>query len=331
MVGNKWETTLFQASVAVMSGLRKTCVRDDRVAGNTQIRWVSQPELSAAHAAYLVAIRAQCNDQKTEQSLIQPVTEVNNRLFASAVDVSQFWRQYLLQVISDVPMEPACSVALLSAGANEMQLEQTTKIIVNRLSEARLAFNHRYPKIAEQLDLRARPIRDRWETYGPGLLNQVGKQIWGNSPPEDWWMPNVTALMVQPIRGGDGGYDASSSRLWLEAMLTDVDQRVPEVLRVAWLVTAMAVEHYTRETAGDLRLMRSWSLVSVPLVLNAGIEMELLRCDELPICEAMKLWRFGDEHLAEIVSKWWALQGNNAAPMPARLQCLDEMLPVSSS
>jgi hypothetical protein len=301
------------------------------LAGKTKIQWVSHPELSAAHAAYLVATRAQCNDPKTEQALIQPVTEVNNRLFASAVDVSQFWQQYLLQIISDVPMEQACGFALLSAGANEMQVDQTTKAIVNRMADARIAFNSRYPKLAEQLDLRARPLRERWETYGPGLLNQVGKQIWGDRPPEEWWMPNVTALMVQPMRGGDGGCDASSSRLWLEAMLTDVDPRVPEVLRVAWLVTTMAIDNYARETSGDLRLMRPWSLVSVPLVLSAASEMELVRGDVLPIGEAMKLWHFGDAQVAQTVSQWWAVQADSTAPMPARLKRLDEMLPERST
>lgn len=300
------------------------------MAGNTKIQWISHPELSAAHAAYLVATRVQCNDQKTEQSLIQPVTEVNNRLFASAVDVSQFWQQYLLQVLSDVPMEQACGVALLSAGANEMQVDQTTKAIVNRLGDARLAFNQRYPKLAEQLDLRARPLRERWETYGPGLLNQVGKQIWGNSPPEEWWMPKVTALMVQPIRGGDGGCDANASRLWLEAMLTDVDPGVPEVLRVAWLVTSMAIDQYARETSGELRLMRPWSLVSVPLVLSAARELELVRGDELPTSTAMKLWHFGDDDIAETVSQWWSVQASSTDPMPARLKRLDEMLPETS-
>ena len=301
------------------------------MAGKTRIQWVSHPKLSAAHAAYLVATRAQCNDQKTEQSLIQPVTEVNNRLFASAIDVSQFWQQYLLQILSDVPMEQACGVALLSAGANEMQVDQIAKAIVNRLADARLAFNHRYPKLAEQLDLRARPLRERWETYGPGLLNHVGKQIWGDSPPEEWWIPNVTALMVQPIRGGDGGCDASSARLWLEAMLTDVDQRVPEALRVAWLVTTMAIDNYARKTSRDLRLMRPWSLVSVPLVLSAGRELELVRGDELPIGEAMKLWHFGDDQVAETVSQWWKGQADSTAPMPARLKRLNELLPERST
>lgn len=306
-------------------------MKGDSLARKTKIQWVSHPELSAAHAAYLVATRVDCNDQKTEQLLIQPVTEVNNRLFASAVDVSRFWQQYLLQILSDVPMTQACGIALLSAGANEMQVDQTTKAIVNRLGDARLAFNNRYPKLVEQLDLRARPLRERWETYGPGLLNQVGKQIWGDGPPEEWWMPNVTALMVQPMRGGDGGCDTSGSRLWLEAMLTDVDQRVPEVLRVAWLVTSMAIDLYARETSGDLRLMRPWSLVSVPLVLSAARELELVRGDELPIREAMKLWHFGDDEVAEVVSQWWDGQADSTDPMPARLKRLDEMLPDRST
>ena len=307
-----------------------TPVRDDSLAGNTKIQWVAHPELSAAHAAYLVATRAPCNDPKTEQTLIQPVTEANNRLFSASVDVGQFWQQYLLQVLSDVPMEQACGVALLAAGANEMQVEQTSKAVANRLGDARLAFTNRYPKLAEQLDLRARPLRERWETYGPGLLNQVGKQIWGDRPPADWWMPQVTALMVQPMRGGDGGYDASGARLWLEAMLTDVDPRVPEVLRVAWLVTSMAIDNYARGTSGELSLMRPWSLVSVPLVLNAGRELELLRGEELPMNEAMKLWHFADEEVVATVSQWWAVQADSTAPLPARLKRLDEMLPDRS-
>ena len=304
-----------------------TCVRAETLAGRTTIEWVPHPELSAAHAAYVVATRTPCNDKKIEQMLVQPVTEVNNRLFASAVDVSQFWQHYLLQIMSDVSMEKACGFALLSAGENEMQVDQTTKAIVNRLGDARLAFLNRFPKLSEQLELRARPLKERWETFGPGLLNQVGKQIWRDNPPDEWWMNHVTAAMVQPMRGGDGGCDAASSRIWLEAMLTDVEPGVPEVLRVAWLVTSMAIDSYARETSNDLRLMLPWSLVSVPLVLSAGRELELVRGEQLPVSEAMQLWHFGDAEIAETVSHWWMNQTDSTAPMPARLKQLDEMLP----
>ncbi len=55
--------------------------------------------------------------------------------------------------------------------------------------------------------------------------------------------------------------------------------------------------------------------------------MELLRGDGLPICEAMKVWHFGDDQVAETVIQWWTLQADSTAPMPARLQRLNEMLP----
>ena len=89
----------------------------------------------------------------------------------------------------------------------------------------------------------------------------------------------------------------------------------------------MAIDNYARETSGDLRLMLPWSLVSVPLVLSAGKELELVRGDELPIREAMKVWHFADEGVAETVSRWWADQADSMDPMPARLKRLDQMLP----
>ena len=75
------------------------------MACRTTIEWISHAELSAAHAAYSVATEATCNDQKTEKLLVQPVTEVNNRLFASAVDVGQFWQQREISKASIAVME----------------------------------------------------------------------------------------------------------------------------------------------------------------------------------------------------------------------------------
>ena len=291
-----------------------------------KIRWVPHPELSAAHAAYVVATGARCIDDKAEQVLVQPVTELNNRLLASSIDVGQFWRQYLLEIMSDVGMEQACETALLSSGGNEMQVEQTSKAIANRLGDARLAFMGRFPKLSEQLDLRARPLRERWETFGPGLLCEIGKQVWGSIPPNDWWQSPVTALTVQPIRGGDGGCDALQSRIWFEAMLTDVDSRVPEVLRVAWLVTRVAIESHARQSSGDLRLMVPWSLVSVPLVLSAAAQLELISADSLPVSKAMEMWQFGDARTATTVSQWWIEQQQDDGPLPAKIRQLEERL-----
>jgi hypothetical protein len=296
------------------------------VAKKVNIRWVAHSDLSAAHAACVVARGIPCADQKTEQLLVGPVTEINNRLLSASIDVGAFWQRYMAEILNDIEISRACTISLLSSGCSELQVEQTSKAVSNRLSDARLAFLRRFPKLGEQLELRARPLRDRWDTFGPGLLTEVERQIWENSPPDDWWASRTSALMIQPVRGGDGGFDAEGGKFWIEAMLTDVDQAVPEVLRVAWLITRMAIETHTRDRSADQPLAKPWSLVSVPLVLTAAANLELINPDRLPIKRALELWQSADVNVAEILEDWWRQLTLTSAPLPVALKELDQTL-----
>lgn len=286
------------------------------------VQWLAQPELSAVHATYVVATGAPCTDPKTEGLLVGPVTEVNNRLLSASLDVGRFWKSYLQERIELADPTQACVTALVDAGCGEMQVDQTAGAIKNRLHEARTLFLSRFPKISEQLDLRARPLRERWETLGEGLLRDVERQIWNNSPPDDFWPAKTTGWLVQPIRGGDGDCDSQNDRFWIEAMLTDADPGVPEVVRVAWLMTKLAIENHTRHRSSDTALVAPWQYASVPLVLSAAAEVELLRGDELPIARAMELWHFGDAKTAARVEAWWKDFKANPTPLPVALRKL---------
>lgn len=303
------------------------------VARKVNIRWTADVEMSAAHAAYVVARGLPCVDQKMEQLMIGPVTEINSRLLASSIDVAAFWQRYLSETLDEVETAQACMLSLLSAGCSELQVEQTGKAVSNRLSDARRAFLRRFPKLGQQLELRAKPLRDRWQTYGPGLLREVERQIWQNSPPGDWWAPRLSVCLVQPVLGGDGGYDANSAKIWIEAMLTDVDPAVPEVLRVAWLITRMAIETHTRERSSDQSLARPWALASVPLVLTAAAELELISPGPPPVQRAMQLWQRSDVGAADVLSDWWS-RSNEAdtanTPLPLALKQLDQALAASA-
>jgi len=299
------------------------------VAKKVNIRWVADVELSAAQAAYVVATGARCADSKTEQLLVGPVSEINNRLLSSSMDVGAFWQRYFAELLGDAEVSQACTIALMSSGCSELQVEQTAKAVSNRLSDARAAFLRRFPKLADQLELRARPLRERWEFIGPGLLREVERQIWENSPPDDWSASRITALLVQPIRGGDGGYDAAGRKFWIEAMLTDVDPAVPEVLRVGWLITRMAIESHTRERSGDQSLATPWSLASVPLVLTAAANLELIGADDLPIERALELWQFRDTKFAPTLGQWWLQFKQTPTPLPVALKVLGQSLQAS--
>jgi hypothetical protein len=295
------------------------------VAQRVNLRWVAAPELSAAHATYVVATGAPCIDQRIEQLLLGSVTDINNRLVTASIDMAQFWKEYFNQVVAQTEMGEACTRALMTAGCSELQVEQTAKAITRRLGDARQAFQKKFPKLAEQLELRAKPLHDRWDTVGPGLLREVERQIWANSPPPGWWPPRVNLWMVQPIRGGDGGFDSDDTSLWMEAMLTDVDPRVPEVLRIVWLMTRLAIDQHTRNKSGESALSLPWSLVSVPIVLTAGAELELFG-GRLPIRAAMELWRFGDAGTAKILEIWWDQHTREPAPLPVALKLLQRAI-----
>lgn len=298
------------------------------MAKRVNLRWQAAVELSAAHAAYVVASGAPCSDPKTEQLLVGPVTDINNRLVTASISMSDFWRQYVAGRLAEVAMPEACTSALLAAGCSELQVDQIAKPVTRQLSDGRQAFQKKYPKLAEQLELRTRPLKDRWDTVGQGLLREVERQIWDSSPPSDWWPARVDAWMVQPIRGGDGDFDHEHDSFWMEAMLTDVDPSVPEVLRVAWLLTRMAIHRHTKGKL-EQALSLPWSLASVPIVLTAGIELEVIRGD-LPIRAAMELWQFGDDESAEILQKWWTDHQNAPTPLPVALKKLQQAMDDAS-
>ncbi|MGB7327243.1 MAG: hypothetical protein WBD31_20370 [Rubripirellula sp.] len=291
-----------------------------------KVRWISTPELSVARAAYVVATGAPCSDAKTESLLIGPIADINDRLLSASIDVSAFWNHYFAGRFAESDLADATASALMAAGCNEMQLDQTAKVVKNRLGDVRTAFQSRYPKLTEQLDLRGRPLRERWDTYGEGLLREVERLIWKNSPPSDWWPTRTSAWLVQPLVGGDGGYGSGGSddgeRFWIEAMLTDADPKVPEVVRVAWLVTQVAIANHSRQRSGETGLLTPWQYASVPLVLSAAAEVELVRGDELPIARAMELWNFGDPTAAARLTQWWKELVATPMPLPVALKKL---------
>jgi hypothetical protein len=274
-----------------------------------------------------VATGETCNDRKTEQALATPVTDINGRLLSASLDIATFWKRLHSETLFQVPPEQACAIALSAAGCSELQVDQTARVILNRLGDSRLAFDRRFPKLSEQLKLRGRPLRDQWETFGPGLLTNITLQIWNDSPPADWWPSRVEVILVQPMRGGDGGYDADAARIWIEAVLTDIDPSVPEVLRLAYLITQLAIDSHTRERSSDgTSTSLPWTIGLVPITLTAGKELDLVRSGELPIDTAMRLWNTGSAEIAATTQKWWGDQRSNATPLPLALKELSKRL-----
>jgi len=80
---------------------------------------------------------------------------------------------------------------------------------------------------------------------------------------------------------------------------------LPEVLRVVWLITSLAIETHIRSRTGERMLSSAWSLVSVPLVLTAAAQLEMFPASEFPIAKAVQMWRGGTAATIETLDLWW--------------------------
>ncbi|TWT93758.1 hypothetical protein [Stieleria varia] len=291
----------------------------------SQVQFKPSVDLSAIHAAYVVATGAACTDERTENLLVKPAAELNTRLLSSSIDIPMFWHSLYAAYAAGESEQTACESALSAGGCSELQLEQTGKAVARLVAECTGKFKKRFPKLEAQLELRANPLKTKWETCGPGLLIQSAALIWDSTPPTGWWPAKIHGWLVQPIRGGDGQFDAKTQRFWIEAMLTDGDPRIPEVLRVGWLVTQLAIARNSGTKVADSSGRMPWGLGTIPIVLAAGAELDLVH-GPLPIADTVRWWRMGDDAIAKILIDWWGQWRQTKTSMPVALKALDKML-----
>jgi len=182
-------------------------------------------------------------------------------------------------------LEQACS------GLPHHLLETSLDADADLLRELEASYRRMYPKIDEQLLLRARPIQESWTGFGRGLMAHTKRLT-----QPDWIVPDTTAVLVQPIRGGDGVAFPKSKIFLVEAMLTNASPELPEVLRVAWLASQMNAGLLSGEKLVDSEELtpaqqsQSLAIAMMMCTLAAGEVMELCRCDEATATKALELW-----------------------------------------
>jgi hypothetical protein len=310
----------------------------------TRLRWEIGDRLSPLHAARCWAGGLPGIDSQLIRAIAEPMTQLTERLAADEVNLEAFWRCLLTHVAANHPAaddRDSCRAALAAAGVGELTLDGVTSAVHSRIAEIRLAFQDRFPKLAQQLSLRGRPLREQWEAYGPGLLRFVGKQT------HEAFLPKtVTALLLSPYRGGDGDCDSASATLWIEAVLTNPIPEIPEVLRLTWLVSRIGLEREcmphplpadkdTSDPSSAIRRTDVIGLALIPIVLQSAVELELLAPLESPpdrIATAVAAWSgHAETNVVEILHDWWNQTRQLQPAFPVSLKALDRMLPGSPS
>jgi hypothetical protein len=301
----------------------------------TRLRWTTGERLTPIHAARCFALGIRGVDAAIVKGMEAPMAELSSRLAAAELDFGLFWQRLVRDSAAGASDLDACTAALTSAGCSPLSVDAIASAIVSQLADIRLVHQERFPKLAEQISLRARPLREQWEGYGAGLLKRIGKLTHPSFVPK-----NVSCLLLSPYRGGEGGQDASAQRIWIEAVLTNPFPEVPELLRLVWLVSQVGLIEGllsgTEDSHGDPwvappHLPRVAALAMMPLTLEAASYLELIPASPqtLPSLfgKAAQAWRISiDVPTLDILENWWRQFQDLQTPPAVTLKALDRML-----
>jgi hypothetical protein len=235
----------------------------------------------------------------------------------------------LLRQLTALAAEFDNSRELLTRAMNKLHLgpiesEPLTRI-AGALTDLRSTLLRAQPQLADELAVRAGPLREQWEARGPGMLRGVAGIT------ESAVIPLAAEIvLVSPYAGGGGIAHPAQNRVTFEAMLFHPLPSLPETVRLAWLLTQLNGElPRFQELIRSGRLERTFAAAMVAPTLAAAQEVELGACDEPALAFALEAWGLAPilpDHASTILWNWWTAWLEQSASWPVAVAALDQML-----
>ena len=269
-----------------------------------KVNWKPSVRATAINAARWIAASRKLPQAGWNDALLLLAREMQLRLASDAtLDSGSHWIDLICQAeginFAKRPDSPIINPTLL------LDLTDRVESTVREIA----------PQLDEQLRLRIGPIQQHWDGYGNAILAHLHRMI--GLPRRSG---SLTILAVQPLVEGDGQACPPARTLFIEALLTNVLPDLPEILRLAWLVSHISTWPDTidpRFETGNSRMssvlrQRRFrdiqSLALIPAILAAAEIVEIARCDHATI--ALALDQFSPRQpesadLANVLMHWW--------------------------
>lgn len=162
--------------------------------------------------------------------------------------------------------------------------------------------------IADELATRIGPLKMQWEARGPGMLQQLSHYILAaDAPPAN--APEIEPVQILPVYPWAGGHVQSlpsSNAVMVEALLTDVDSQLPEVVRLAWghaqLLSRSAYAASKTKAPASIHL-----LATIMPALAAAESVQSASCDASTVEKAISMWLHNPptEEAVTTLMTWW--------------------------
>jgi hypothetical protein len=192
------------------------------------------------------------------------------------------------------------------------------------------------PPLVDELTVLGRPLLAQWEAHGPGLLSQIAR-----STEQNVVAAGAEVVLVYPLVGGNGFAYRALNAVTIEATPTDPCAELPEVVRLAWLLSQLNLDlpaYADRVLPANRDMVGRWA--TIPPVLAAAEYVGLAPFSLEAIHQALVVWRLVDQHggespiadraptltTATTLMAWWTTLQQGQTPWAVALGALEQML-----
>ena len=294
------------------------------------LHWKTSIPASALHAAARLIQGRAFVDPALQSSLAAPAAELNDEITAAGLPPERFLANLSALAAAFDGHRELAEVALIKTIGRDRATPLVERF-AGRIADVEMAFQQAIPDVAQQLELRTQPLREQWESRGPGLLAGIGRLI-----EPGILVDEAEVILVYPASGGGGRAHVPYNSVRIEAVLTNPDPQLPEVLRLGWLLAQLQLD--LSDYQGMLNRDRAefvGSLALLPAVLAAAEDVELARLDRPTLTSAISAWdclgstrtpSSAPAQLAETLSVWWETHQAARPRWPVALAALDRLL-----
>ncbi len=296
------------------------------------LTWTPNASTSALHAAQSICA---CGDKLADARIAESIGRYALGLSqwietAAPFDTARFW-SLLVGHSAMIDSNTELAQAVVRKAAIRVADKTAISQLAGFISDIEAAYNQLFPKFHEQLPLRARPLQEHWLGFGPGLLAHLGRLT-----QKDLLVSEARVVLLQPILGGAGVAHLDQNLVRIEAVLTNPLVELPEVVRLAWLLSQLHLDlPFHSETIGANLLARLAPLAMLPPILAAAEVMELSKCDESVAELAIEQWHIPvprdkgiHTEIVPVMMDWWETYLQTRPDWQTALQVFAKMLGI---
>ena len=294
---------------------------------NLELRWIAGVSVSAFHAACALA----SGRTLVDATLAEPLAGPTQALIAAAGLTGQRQDALLTQLAAlsgGIENNSQLAEVALTKTLGRGQVSPTTvRELAGAIAELESALRRARPSLLDELAMRGEPLRQQWEARGPGLWRLVGQRTEAALLVE-----RADVFLVLPVLGGGGAAHWQTNTVRFEAVLANPLFALPESLRLAWLLSQLQLDLplYAERMAME-KWARVVALVTIPVILSCGEEVELTRYDLATLALAIEHWTAAPtdeaQRLAKTLDAWWNTYQAARPRFDIALAALAEMLP----